>query len=58
MAAAFSLGPLVSEIGRDQIIHRQAHRFVHRNLDFAKAARLPTKQHFSKGRSREGVQSR
>jgi hypothetical protein len=58
MAAAFSLGPLVSEIGRDQILHRQAHRLVHRNLDFAKAARLPTKQHFSKGRSREGVQSR
>src|SRR5258708_39885369 len=58
IATACPLGSLVSEIGSDHILHGDAHSLVHRNLDIAKAARLPTKSHGSESRSRGGVQAR
>jgi len=58
IATACPLGPLVSEIGSDHILHCDAHSLVHRNLDLAKAAWLPTKGHCSKSRSRGRVQAR
>src|SRR5260370_39153221 len=58
IATTFSLGTLVSEIGRDHILHGDAHSLVHRNLDIPKAGRLPTNTHCPKRRFRGGVQAR
>src|SRR5260370_17608860 len=55
IATTFSLGTLVSEIGRDHILHGDAHSLLHRNLGIAKPAPPPTKLHCPNSRSRAGV---
>jgi hypothetical protein len=57
-STTFSLSPLIRETGSNHVFHGDAHTLVNRDLGIRKPARLPTKSHCSKSRSRRGVQAR
>src|SRR6478672_1312486 len=54
-STAFSLGPLVSEIGSDHILHGDTHGLIYGDLNIAKAACLPTKSHRAQRCSHGGI---
>jgi len=48
----------IREIGRNHILHGDAHGLIYGDLDIAEAACLSTESHCSESRSHRGIQAR